>query len=90
MISAPVRRFVWRNTPAPTVAQRVPGLRHRSVAVLGDHAETVAAVSAELAAHGAHPWRLGDDGCPDAVVDLTFAEPFDPGRPGAAPRPTCR
>ncbi|MCI2416137.1 SDR family NAD(P)-dependent oxidoreductase [Saccharopolyspora sp. K220] len=79
MITAPVQRFVWANTPAP--GGPAPEVAGRRVAVLGDPAQTVTSMLAE---RGAFPWQPGDSGIPDAVVDLTFTEPFDPDAPEAA------
>ncbi|GAA1939257.1 hypothetical protein GCM10009754_02940 [Amycolatopsis minnesotensis] len=59
----------------------VPG---RVVAVIGTPGHAVDAVSAALTGGGATLWHHGDPGVPDAVVDLTLTEPFDPGRANAA------
>lgn len=79
---SPVRRFVWRSAPS-TVDEPV-GVRGRVVAVVGAHGRTVDEVSAALTGGGATLWQHGDPGVPDAIVDLTLAEPFDPERPDAA------
>lgn len=84
MAGAEVRRFVWRNTPAPARAGAVRGVAGRSVAVIGGTAESARAVSTGLASYGARLWRSGGPNTPDAIVDLTLAEPFDPSLTDAA------
>ncbi|GAA4827335.1 SDR family NAD(P)-dependent oxidoreductase [Saccharopolyspora rosea] len=82
MTTAPVRRFVWANEPARHLV--ATDLSGRSVAVLGGAPGAADAVGTALADRGAHRWRPGDGGIPDAVVDLTLAEPFRPRVPDAA------
>ncbi|MEV0587132.1 KR domain-containing protein [Nonomuraea sp. NPDC050310] len=86
-----VHRYTWECAPAPPL----PGhpsedLAGRLVTVLGGLDETADRVSAELAAAGARLWRLGDPGVPDAVVDLTLADPFDLADPTAWEKPLLR
>ncbi|QWF85125.1 KR domain-containing protein [Amycolatopsis sp. CA-230715] len=80
--SSTVRRFVWH--PAPSTVDSSSGVLGKLVAVVGAPGHAVEAVSAKLASEGATLWHHGDARVPDAIVDLTLAEPFDPERPGAA------
>ncbi|MDA3629144.1 SDR family NAD(P)-dependent oxidoreductase [Saccharopolyspora sp. WRP15-2] len=82
MITARVQRFVWAGGPAPNGP--APDLSGRRVAVIGGATGAAEAVTGVLVDRGALPWQLGDSGTPDAVVDLTFAEPFAPDSPDAA------
>ncbi|MEU4834420.1 KR domain-containing protein [Streptosporangium sp. NPDC023615] len=77
--TTPVHRYVWEPAPAPVLpAHPSRELTGRRIAVVGGLDRTADRVSAELARFGAVPWRIGDPGVPDAVVDLTLAAPFDP------------
>lgn len=79
MLTAPVHRHVWELTPAPQLPSGDNNLGDRRVAVIGGTERAAHRVADELTRRGAVPWRLGDAGTPDAVVDLTLAERFDPG-----------
>jgi NAD(P)-dependent dehydrogenase (short-subunit alcohol dehydrogenase family) len=83
MLTAPVHRHVWELAPAPQLPPAGRELAGRRVAVIGGTDHPARAVANELTRHGAVPWRLGDGGTPDAVVDLTLAERFDLDDPAA-------
>ncbi|MGI5282721.1 KR domain-containing protein [Nonomuraea polychroma] len=78
MATTLVHRYAWALAPA-TPLPRHPSeqLAGRRIAVVGGLDRTADRVSAELARFGAIPWRLGEPGMPDAIVDLTLAAPFD-------------
>ncbi|HEX6077194.1 MAG TPA: KR domain-containing protein [Micromonosporaceae bacterium] len=90
MRTASVHRYVWELTPAPPLPGPGGELTGRRVAVIGGTERTAQQVTAELTGRGAVPWRLGDGGTPDAVVDLTLAERFAPDDPAAWEKPLLR
>ncbi|HEX2419927.1 MAG TPA: KR domain-containing protein [Micromonosporaceae bacterium] len=87
MRTAPVHRYVWELVPAPPLPVAGENLKGRRVAVIGGTEQMTQQVIAELNTRGAVSWRLGDAGTPDAVVDLTLPEPFDPDDPDAFEQP---
>lgn len=82
--AATVRRFRWADVPAPALGTAPDALAGRRVAVCNGTGQAAEAVSRGLARYGATRWRPGDTGFPDAIVDLTLPDPFDPSAPGAA------
>ncbi|MET7291274.1 SDR family NAD(P)-dependent oxidoreductase [Streptomyces griseoloalbus] len=80
----PVRRMLWRLTPAPGGDRRT-SLAGRHVAVIGGTPGLARRVREELRVQGAEV--AGGHGAaagpvPDVLVDLTLAEPFVPGAAG--------
>ncbi|MGW2488130.1 KR domain-containing protein [Streptomyces sp. NPDC001606] len=76
-LTRPVRRMLWRLTPAPA-DDRVRGVAGRRVLVLGGTPADAERVRDELRARGATvlPGTAAGGPVPDTVVDLTLAERF--------------
>ncbi|WP_107655944.1 KR domain-containing protein [Nocardia suismassiliense] len=86
---ATVRRFRWVNVPAP-VLDSPHRLAGRRVAVCNGTDAAAESVSVALARRGAVCWRPGEPGAPDAIVDLTLPDRFDPRDPHAADKAVTR
>ncbi|WP_424217689.1 KR domain-containing protein (plasmid) [Streptomyces sp. BI20] len=87
--AAPVRRVLWRLSPAAPASG--PGrLDGRRAVVLGGAPGLARRVRDRLRELGARVEDEPGAEVPDTIVDLTMAEPYDPETPGAWREPLLR